>query len=349
MPLSRYKTALLGLNVQKYGRTTGLTSGTITGINATLTICYEVMWIFCTKSARFVDQLIVEPGTFSDGGDSGSFIVSNDGGNNPVGLLFAGSTTQTIANRIDLVLDHFGVSVDDGASPPPPPPAPVTDIAITSVDAPASVTQGNTADVVVTVRNVGTEPVSSTFPVTLRDVTGDVTIGEQSVSGLGPGDTATLTFSWNTGGSSLGEHTLTASHGFGDDNPGNDQLSTNVTVNAEASGIHIGDLDAFPSSSGKTWSATVEITVHDASHTPLNGVVVTGNWSRSGLNANTCTTGGLGGNGSCIVLFPALRKRIRSVTFTVTSAAKAGETYDSSANHDVDGSSDGTWLRVNKP
>ena len=30
----------------------------------------------------------------------------------PVGLLFAGSNTNTIANPIDLVLDHFGVKID---------------------------------------------------------------------------------------------------------------------------------------------------------------------------------------------------------------------------------------------
>src|SRR5436309_14879196 len=34
--------ALLGLNVQKYGRTTRLTHGQITGVNATVTICYAV-------------------------------------------------------------------------------------------------------------------------------------------------------------------------------------------------------------------------------------------------------------------------------------------------------------------
>ncbi len=136
------KTALLGLNVEKYGRTTRLTHGQITGINATVDVCYEVFLIFCIKSARFVDQLIIEPGTFSGGGDSGSLIVSDDQNKNPVGLLFAGSSTQTIANRIDLVLNNFGVHVDGGAPPPPPPP--VTDVAVTSVTAPASVTQGAT-------------------------------------------------------------------------------------------------------------------------------------------------------------------------------------------------------------
>ncbi|MGH7753117.1 MAG: hypothetical protein ACREN5_09895, partial [Gemmatimonadales bacterium] len=107
-------TAALGRFVMKYGRTTKLTHGQVTGINATVDICYEVIFIFCVKSARFVNQLIITPGGFSGGGDSGSLIVTDDANRNPIGLLFAGSSTQTIANRIDLVLGYFGVTIDGG-------------------------------------------------------------------------------------------------------------------------------------------------------------------------------------------------------------------------------------------
>lgn len=105
---------LLGLSVQKYGRTTGLTIGTIDAVNATIDVCYNDA---CSKVARFVDQIIITPGTFSAGGDSGSLIVTNDNDKNPVALLYAGSSTQTIANRIDRVLTAFNVSID---SEPPP-------------------------------------------------------------------------------------------------------------------------------------------------------------------------------------------------------------------------------------
>jgi hypothetical protein len=105
---------LLGLSVQKYGRTTSLTIGTIDAINATVDVCYDQA---CSKVARFVDQIIITPGTFSAGGDSGSLIVTNDDDKNPVALLYAGSSTQTIANRIDRVLTAFNVSID---SEPPP-------------------------------------------------------------------------------------------------------------------------------------------------------------------------------------------------------------------------------------
>ncbi|UCG58742.1 MAG: fibronectin type III domain-containing protein [Phycisphaerales bacterium] len=95
----------LELVVQKYGRTTGLTSGVITAINATVTVGYS------SGTARFVNQIIIEPGGYSAGGDSGSLIVTQ-GGKNPVGLLFAGSSTITVANPIDAVLDSFGVTID---------------------------------------------------------------------------------------------------------------------------------------------------------------------------------------------------------------------------------------------
>jgi hypothetical protein len=217
------KTALLGLEVQKYGRTTGLTTGTITGINATLTICYEVLYVFCIKPATFVDQIIIDDAGFSDGGDSGSLLVTTDGTNRPVALLFAGSQTQTVANRIDLVLDHFGVTIDTAGSPPP---GPVTDIAVTNVSAPTSVDQGDTATVNVTVRNTGNQDVDSTFSVTLTDDTDGTVIGTQTVTGLATGVETTLTFDWATAARSVGSHTLTAIHDLADDNAANDQRST---------------------------------------------------------------------------------------------------------------------------
>jgi len=97
----------LPLPVQKYGRTTGLTTGQVTGINATVRVGYS------TRSAIFVGQILITPGDFSDGGDSGSLIVTDDQAKNPVGLLFAGSSIHTVANPIDAVLAAFpGISID---------------------------------------------------------------------------------------------------------------------------------------------------------------------------------------------------------------------------------------------
>jgi hypothetical protein len=343
------KSHLLGVNVQKYGRTTKLTRGTITAINAELDVCYEVFIIFCVQAAHFVDQIVVDGSGFSAGGDSGSLIVTDDPGKNPVGLLFAGSDTQTILNRIDLVLNYFGVTIDGGAAPPPPPP-PANDVAITGVSAPSSVTQGSTVDVVVTIKNVG-QNASGSFDVTLRDTKDNVDIGTQNVSGLAAGATTTRTFSWNTSNSSEGTHTLTASHTLADDNVANNQASTNSTVNLPVTPIHVGDLDATPSLNGDgTWSTVVEITIHDANHQPLNGATIVGSWSpNSFLVSNECTSGDLGGTGTCIVLYPSIRKNTKSVTFKVNSVTMSGRTYSQAANHDPDGSSNGTSIKVSRP
>jgi len=105
------KGSLLGLKVKKFGRTTGMTHGEISAIDATVNVCYDDT---CSLIARFEDQIIISPGSFSGGGDSGSLIVTDDDENQPVALLFAGSDTETIANRIDLVLNSFGVTIDSG-------------------------------------------------------------------------------------------------------------------------------------------------------------------------------------------------------------------------------------------
>ena len=110
-PRSRTADVEIGMTVQKYGRTTGQTVGRVTGIHATLDVGYR------GTTARFVDQIVISDGTFSNPGDSGSLVVTKGvllGDRRPVGLLFAGSNANTIANPIDLVLDRFGVTVDGG-------------------------------------------------------------------------------------------------------------------------------------------------------------------------------------------------------------------------------------------
>ena len=104
--------ASIGLKVKKYGRTTSLTKGRVSAINATVDVSYD------SGVARFVNQIIIEPGGFSAGGDSGSLIVIDGIGRNkkddrkPVGLLFAGSSFITVANPVEAVLDNFGVTID---------------------------------------------------------------------------------------------------------------------------------------------------------------------------------------------------------------------------------------------
>jgi hypothetical protein len=95
--------ATLGMAVRKSGRTTGLTSGEITVMEATVTVSYGA-----GKDATFENQLIMGP--MSQGGDSGSLIVAA-GSLQAVGLLFAGSEQSTIANPIQAVLTCLDVTL----------------------------------------------------------------------------------------------------------------------------------------------------------------------------------------------------------------------------------------------
>lgn len=133
----------------------------------------------------------------------------------------------------------------------------ITDIAITAVDAPSSVVQGDIVDISVTVENVGNQDVTSDITVTLNDDTDAVTIGIQTISeGLAAGASTTLTFSWDTGSASVGDHTLTASHDFSDDDSSNDSKSTTVSIVEEAA-VTVMSIDPNTMKAG----TTVEVTI----------------------------------------------------------------------------------------
>jgi hypothetical protein len=96
--------ATLGTEVQKSGRTTGLTTGSIIQIDVTVRVAYG------NQTALFVNQLMA--GAMSQPGDSGSAIL--DMNRNVVGLLFAGSDNTTIINPIQKVLEALSVQVVTG-------------------------------------------------------------------------------------------------------------------------------------------------------------------------------------------------------------------------------------------
>jgi len=95
------KPASINLAVRKSGRTTATTNGTIDMLNATVDVGYGGSLV-----ATYENQLVA--GAMSSPGDSGSLVVD---GTDPlaVGLLFAGSSTTTVINPIDRVLDLLGV------------------------------------------------------------------------------------------------------------------------------------------------------------------------------------------------------------------------------------------------
>jgi hypothetical protein len=91
--------------VHKFGRTTGYTVGRITSINTDVRVTYDL------GTLVFRNQIIIKGlnnQLFSDSGDSGSLIVERST-RRAIGLLFAGSPTDTIANHIGDVFQALNV------------------------------------------------------------------------------------------------------------------------------------------------------------------------------------------------------------------------------------------------
>ncbi|MFC7490255.1 MULTISPECIES: hypothetical protein [unclassified Knoellia] len=104
--------ATVGMAVQKRGRTTEHTFGTVASTDFTVTVDYGSD----VGSRTLRHQIRIDTDTsrnprFSNSGDSGSVIL--DGSRNVVGLLFAGATngSMTFANPIQAVLDELAVDL----------------------------------------------------------------------------------------------------------------------------------------------------------------------------------------------------------------------------------------------
>ncbi|MFQ5908868.1 MAG: hypothetical protein ACE5JE_08620 [Thermoplasmata archaeon] len=107
-PVEGVATPFIGQDVRKSGRTTGLTRGRVTHLDATVTIRYEE-----GREALFTDQIITTD--MSKGGDSGALVV--DDARKAVGLLFAGSQHVTVLNRISTVLSELRAEIVPGRYP----------------------------------------------------------------------------------------------------------------------------------------------------------------------------------------------------------------------------------------
>jgi len=173
-------------------------------------------------------------------------------------------------------------------------------------------------------------------------------------------DGAIAIWSWNLGDGSTstdqnpshvyaqaGEYTVTLTVTDNEGAPAT--TSAKVTVSTAPPALHCGDLDGIPTTvSRNQWKATVTVTIHDASHKPVSGALVTGAWSGGYIGTGTGMTSA---DGTCVVATPAIKTTKSSVTFTMTGVTAAGFIYNPSDNHDEtdSDSSDGTTITVNKP
>lgn len=93
--------------VAKSGRSTGLTCATVEATNIDVSVQYTRGLTGGSFTARYINQVAVNGGEFSAAGDSGSLIVSQAGAQ-PVALLYAGSSTDTVGAPVATVLANLG-------------------------------------------------------------------------------------------------------------------------------------------------------------------------------------------------------------------------------------------------
>lgn len=96
----------IGVSVEKVGRTTGFTQGQVFDVSAAVKVEYSM------GTVTFDDQMLVRgiAGPFSATGDSGSLIVDS-ATRQGTALLFAGSDTMTIGNKLSNVLSALSVTL----------------------------------------------------------------------------------------------------------------------------------------------------------------------------------------------------------------------------------------------
>ena len=94
---------ILNQRVQKVGRTTGITLGTVVSTSWTGTVKYS------RGSATFIDCILISGQNFSLGGDSGSPVLDMEG--NYIGALFAGSGNHTIVCKYNNIENEGNVEL----------------------------------------------------------------------------------------------------------------------------------------------------------------------------------------------------------------------------------------------
>ena len=106
VPSPQLVTPAANMKVEKSGRSSGVTHGMIQSYSTDLKIDYsDGCKGATTKNIPFTNQIVIvgNSGAFSSSGDSGSLVLTDS--MQPVGLLFAGSSSLTVANPIKEVMD----------------------------------------------------------------------------------------------------------------------------------------------------------------------------------------------------------------------------------------------------
>lgn len=137
-----------------------------------------------------------------------------------------------------------------------------------------------------------------------------------------PTASATAVNNWITGNATTDVLT-----GIGTGSP-NRLLYTLAGTPAPAA-MHLGALGGSLTRVANHWSASVTVTMHDATHAGLSGVLVTVAFSGAANGSASCTTGA---TGSCTITQARLNNNRASLTATVTGATRTGYQYTPASN-----------------
>jgi hypothetical protein len=204
----------------------------------------------------------------------------------------------------------------------------------------------NGTEIVISQEVVNQPPVAF-FTCSCTDLTCDF-----DGSGSADPDGTIISHSWDFGDGSTGIG-ATASHTYAseavytviltvtDDAAAADTYAQSVALGGNSA--HIGDLDGSQMLQKNRWTALVDITVHDASHSPVTGATVTGTWTEGASGTSECSTDT---SGQCQVSKEGILGRIASVDFAVDNVTHSTYSYSPVANHDPDADSNGTTVRV---
>jgi hypothetical protein len=119
--------------------------------------------------------------------------------------------------------------------------------------------------------------------------------------------------------------------------------SKSVSPASAPATLHVGDLDGNSTKERNKWTAIVTISVHDAAHGPVASATVTGAWSNGASGDGVCVTDA---GGSCSLSRSGISTKVPSVDFAVDAVSHATLGYAPGDNHDPEGDSNGTAIRV---
>jgi hypothetical protein len=110
--------------------------------------------------------------------------------------------------------------------------------------------------------------------------------------------------------------------------------------------FHVADLNGTVVGAGKSWSATIQVQVHDWNEAALFDVQVFGYWSTDPSVLFSCTTDI---SGICSVVSPDFGNGTKVASFTIADLSHPAGVYAPAENHDLDGDSNGTSIEVLRP